>query len=399
MAVDPLKLTPASVWGLRGLPLLLLVVVAVVACKERPPDSDKRPDMRMGLIRRTINLSPEPSPVDLPREMSASQILVSHKGAEGAPKWVARTRQEAAVRAKEIAARVRKDGGFAAAARRLSDGPHSREGGYLGSWRSGTMLPIFEQTLAGLQAGGISRPFRTIYGYHIIQRHRPLPNIKIAAAHLLISYRGALRARGSVRRSREEALAMINRLFGQIQADPSTFAAMVRQHSDGPRAERGGPLGSWTMGRNQKPPVFDKVVSELRVGQVARQVVESPFGFHIFKRLRVARARRLSASHILIAYRGARRCPPRVVRTRAEALALARKLARQAKARPSRFAELAQQHSDDAVAARGGHLGSWPLGQGIPEFESAVLKLKEGQIGGPLETPAGYHVIIRHRAK
>lgn len=260
-------------------------------------------------------------------------------------------------------------------------------------------MPAFEQAVARLPAGGISGPVETIFGFHIIQRHRVLPNIKISASHLLISYKGALRARASTRRTREEALALAQKLLVEVRANPGTFGLLVRERSDGPRAHKGGPMGVWTVGRNDKPPIFDRVLSALRVGQVASEVVESPFGFHLLRRTRFQKPVLLAASHILIAYKGANRCPIKVERSREDALELVRKLARRLKAQPYRFTEVAKNYSDDPIGAQGGHLGSWAKGKGIPEFEAAVLRLKVGQISGPLETPAGYHIIRRQAVR
>ena len=357
-----------------------------------------RPDA--GLVRRTIIIGDEDRPHDIPKEMAAAQILVSFFGAEGAPPWIKRTRQQAQARAKKIAAEVRKNpGSFARTAMAMSDGPHRREGGYLHPWRRGKMIPAFEQAVARLPAGGISGPVETIFGFHVVQRHRVLPNIKVSASHLLVAYKGALRAGAAVTRSRQEAQARAEKLLLQLGSAPDTFAGLVREHSDGPRATDGGPMGIWTVGRNKKPPVFDRVLSALQVGQVAGELVESPFGFHILKRERFQKPKLLAASHILLAYTGARRGPIKVKRSREEALALAKRLARRLRARPHQFEAMAKKHSDDPIGARGGHLGTWALGKGIPEFEAAVLRLRTGQVSPPVETPAGFHIIKRHALK
>ncbi len=368
------------------------------SCSGSASEDSGRPDA--GLVRRTITIGEEDKPQDIPKEMAAAQILVSFFGAEGAPPWIKRSREQALARAKKIAAEVRKKpGSFASTAKALSDGPHRREGGYLHPWHRGKMIPAFEQAVARLAAGGISGPVETIFGFHIIQRHRVLPNIKMSASHLLVAYKGALRARATVTRSREEARARARKLLARIRDVPDTFALLVREQSDGPRSDRGGPMGVWTVGRNTKPPVFDRVLSALQVGQVAAELVESPFGFHILRRTRFQEPKTLAASHILLAHAEARRGPLKVKRTRDEALALAKKLVRSLRARPHRFADLAKKYSDDPVGARGGHLGTWALGKGIPAFESAVLRLRPGQISAPVETPAGFHIIKRHEVK
>ena len=57
------------------------------------------------------------------------------------------------------------------------------------------------------------------------------------------------------------------------------------------------------------------------------------------------------------------------------------------------FAQLAKEHSTCPSNRDGGNLGSFGRGQMVPEFEQALLKLKEGEISGPVETQFGYHLI------
>lgn len=57
------------------------------------------------------------------------------------------------------------------------------------------------------------------------------------------------------------------------------------------------------------------------------------------------------------------------------------------------FEELARQHSLDTTNKRGGDLGYFSAGQMVPEFEDACMRLKVGEISGPVKTEFGYHVI------
>jgi len=58
------------------------------------------------------------------------------------------------------------------------------------------------------------------------------------------------------------------------------------------------------------------------------------------------------------------------------------------------FAEMARKHSGDpASGAKGGSLGQFPQGVMVPEFENALEKLKPGEIGEPVKTVFGYHLI------
>jgi parvulin-like peptidyl-prolyl isomerase len=57
------------------------------------------------------------------------------------------------------------------------------------------------------------------------------------------------------------------------------------------------------------------------------------------------------------------------------------------------FAETAEKESDDMSRIKGGDLGTFHLGQTIPEFEDAVVRLKPGEISGVVETLYGFHII------
>ncbi len=58
------------------------------------------------------------------------------------------------------------------------------------------------------------------------------------------------------------------------------------------------------------------------------------------------------------------------------------------------FAKLAKEKSiDKASGANGGDVGFFSRGQMVPEFENAAAKLNVGEVGGPVKTRFGYHII------
>ena len=65
------------------------------------------------------------------------------------------------------------------------------------------------------------------------------------------------------------------------------------------------------------------------------------------------------------------------------------------------FAILAREYSDDNFTAdKGGNLGSFKKGDLIEPLEIAVERTPEGKVSGPVQSPAGYHIIkVLNRTK
>ncbi len=65
----------------------------------------------------------------------------------------------------------------------------------------------------------------------------------------------------------------------------------------------------------------------------------------------------------------------------------------------SDFAELAKQQSQDGSAPEGGDLGFFAEGEMVPEFDSVVFALKDGDISEPFKTRFGWHFVKHHGYK
>lgn len=82
-----------------------------------------------------------------------------------------------------IAAKARLDEGaeFADVARDVSTGPTGPNGGNLGWFGPGAMVPEFENAITALDVGEVSEPFETQFGWHLAtlneKRVRPLPTL------------------------------------------------------------------------------------------------------------------------------------------------------------------------------------------------------------------------------
>jgi protein-disulfide isomerase len=104
---------------------------------------------------------------------------------------------------------------------------------------------------------------------------------------------------------------------------------------------------------------------------------------------------RFGAKHLVVMYGGSMRAPAGITRTKAEALARAQEALRRLRA-GANFEDIVVVYSDEPGAGqRGGDLGTFPRGAMVPEFQNAVENIGVGNVSEVVETPFGYHIILR----
>lgn len=242
------------------------------------------PDLTAGNSQSENDLSARsltPGGDDWPKLISASQILITYKGADLAPSSVTRSKQEARQLAEEVAEMAQQEGAdFAALAKKYSDHFSASAGGYLGSFSPHRMERPFGEAAVKLEEGEVSDPVETISGFYIIRR-QPVPAVKQASArHILVMYKGSRLSPETVTRTKEEALARAQDLLERARQGED-FAELAREYSDGPSNVRGGDLGEF--GEGVMMPAFEKAVFESEVGEIP-DIVQTPFGYHVIYR-------------------------------------------------------------------------------------------------------------------
>lgn len=103
----------------------------------------------------------------------------------------------------------------------------------------------------------------------------------IGASHILVSYQGATRAKPTVTRTKQEALALARQLAAEARKPGMDFGQLARDASDGPSGVEGGALPKF--GRQQMVKPFSDAAFALKPGGIS-DVVETNFGFHVIKR-------------------------------------------------------------------------------------------------------------------
>ena len=181
------------------------------------------------------------------------------------------------------------------------------------------------------------------------------------------------------RRRAEEALKQVK--------DGTDFAQVAAGFSDAQDALQGGSLGWRAPAR--MPAVFAEAVRQMKPGDVSN-VLRSASGFHIVK-LAETRSRnaptvveQTHVRHILIKVNE--------IVSEAEGKARIDRI-RDRLETGAKFEDQAKLNSEDATSAKGGDLGWISPGDTVPDFETAMAKLKIGEVSQPVRTQFGWHLI------
>jgi peptidyl-prolyl cis-trans isomerase SurA len=209
-------------------------------------------------------------PVDslpyLPAEVELSQIVFYVKPSEEEKARV-RERLEA-IREEIVSGRME----FSAAARAFSqDLGSARQGGYLGEFTRGQMVPEFERMVFSVPIGEVSPVFETPFGFHIVLVEKRMGN-KAEARHILIQ--------PSVTEADvERTKAALETLRSQILRDSISFTrAAIEFSEDVETRQTGGRLVDRETGKYRIPlDALDAelyfIVDKLKPGQISEPVV------------------------------------------------------------------------------------------------------------------------------
>lgn len=101
-------------------------------------------------------------------QIRASHILLMYQGSMRS--MSSRSKEEAWETIHTIKDEIAQGADFGQMARQYSDCPSGEDGGDLGFFGRGAMVPEFEEAAFALEAGEVSGVIETPFGFHLIQR-------------------------------------------------------------------------------------------------------------------------------------------------------------------------------------------------------------------------------------
>ncbi|MCK4223890.1 MAG: peptidylprolyl isomerase [candidate division Zixibacteria bacterium] len=213
---------------------------------------------------------------DQPEAVKLSHILLEIKPSQ-------ETLDSLKRKAEMVLKLTEKDKDFSHLASLYSDDPSAKEGGDLGFFKKGDMIPKFEEVAFALKPGEISKVVETEFGYHIIKVEEKRDDL-VHARHILIL----------VRPSGEDSLRakeLADSLYHQLLKG-TDFGELAKKFSTDEESKKlGGELGWYPV--DQMTPEFKEGVKGLEIGEVSPPL-ESQFGVHILKVLDKREQRKLS---------------------------------------------------------------------------------------------------------
>jgi peptidyl-prolyl cis-trans isomerase SurA len=176
--------------------------------------------------------------------------------------------------ANRVLARIRAGDDFALLAQAYSTDASGKNGGDLGWFDRGQMVPEFEKAAFALQPGEISGVVETKYGFHIIKCTQKKGD-RIRASHILIGFQP-----GEEDLARTKSLA--DSLYNLLEGGADFEALVTKYSNEDESREKGGDLGWFP--EEQLFPEFKGAADSLQPGEIAAPI-KTDFGYHILKLL------------------------------------------------------------------------------------------------------------------
>lgn len=108
-----------------------------------------------------------------PEQIHLRSILIKADPSGGQRVW-----NESLKKANEVAKQARSGEDFAKLAEKYSEDPNAKNGGDMGWAHAGSLFPEIDEAASTMEAGQVSDPVATIYGYHILKLEGRKPSVQ-----------------------------------------------------------------------------------------------------------------------------------------------------------------------------------------------------------------------------
>ena len=147
----------------------LLVALVAAGCGGEDEQPADQPAEQTAEAEVDTEPAAEEPTTEEPQMVKASHILIAYQGAARAT--ATRSQQEARELIDDLSGKIAADSlSFEQAAIDYSDCPSGAQGGDLGRFGRGSMVPAFEEAAFALEPEEVSGVVETEFGYHLIKR-------------------------------------------------------------------------------------------------------------------------------------------------------------------------------------------------------------------------------------
>jgi len=214
------------------------------------------------------------------KEINVSHILIKVAPNATAADTLAAYTRIMAIRNRALERQNDSQEGFQAIAGEVSEDPSARDnGGNIGYITGFTTIYPFETAAYNTPVGAVSKPVRTLFGYHLIRVNGSRPSRgEVHVAHIMKFTMRAVNDSTIIKRARQ----VIDSAY-QLVASGADFASVARSVSDDKSsAVNGGVLPWFGVGYMVKP--FEDAAFSLKQGDISKPF-QSLYGWHIVKLL------------------------------------------------------------------------------------------------------------------
>ncbi len=170
-------------------------------------------------------------------------------------------------------------GNFEEIAKKYSDDSTAKSGGNIG-WRKQVDLPqLFNEQIAQINSGEITKPFKSPNGFHILKINER-KGIEVKKVLIKQTKLRHIIIKQNEITPQEEILKRLSRFKNLILDGSETFEKLAKEYSEDGSAAAGGDLGWVSPGTTL--PIFESTYESLNIDEISKPI-NTPLGWHLIQ--------------------------------------------------------------------------------------------------------------------